>query len=153
MPDYRNPQAAISAILRASAIDGITWSDTGGSPFYERVPDQPPLFPYVVFDFEESSPSYTFENDYEELYQFDVRVVGPMDDIKILGSPYTNGSVFKFLDQFIKNPDGVSGDEWKCFDFARQGWSLKEDRALRGPEGERVYVARAPYAMKVSAIL
>lgn len=150
------PQSAVIAVLRASAIPGIVWGDpddplsTVGNPYFQQIPEYPPVQPYVVIDFAESKTDYTFEDKYLEEYLFTVDVVATRDVIQTLGSPYLTGSVFQFLDNLMNDPTEFNGDDFACMLFARQSFKLDFD-PTRDPDGGRVWIAKATYAMKIQA--
>lgn len=141
-------QEVIVDVLRNSLVPYITWGATA-SPYYQEVPEPPPVFPYVVFDVPESKIERQFDSKLIEVYEPVIHVIGLEDHIEKSLSPYHADSIFSYLEGISEDLSKFSSDYFECEEFLRTNWVLKKD-PTRGPTGERVWIATADYSAIVA---
>ncbi len=146
-------QQALVFLLRGSGVGPgeIVWGstislDSGGSPYYNEVPEPPTGFPFVVLLIPDSEVHWTFSSDYVETFHPEIHLVGVEDHVVRLGSPTSDESVYSFLDPISENPGILVGNRFQCCQFLRKDFRLDRDTTReRAPDGQRVWVASAKY--------
>lgn len=153
MPRY-SIHESFTAVMRASdsGRDHIDWGSTA-SPFYEEGPEGTvtPNSPYCVYTIDDSEKEDTFGVPYRENYALTLHVVALQDAIMECASPNCPNSVLWYLDKIATTPELFDGAYFECIQFQRRGWVVKQDTTLRGPSGERVWIASAVFDIILGA--
>ena len=141
--------------LRTSGITDILWGEEH-SPYYDQVPEPSPAFPYVVIELPDSEVAHTFGGDYPpqtEVLSPYLETYRPAFHVYheegFSVSPYLLGTVLRFLDSFRDHPEALNGTGFDVIQFTRQSWALNRE-PIRAPDGGRVWVANATYALMVN---
>lgn len=151
-------QASITQTLRASGVSGVSWAPgsgtAAGSPYYQQPPEPLPdnfTFPFVVFRVSgEGEVEHTTEAPYSEKFRVEIDVLGLETHVDTVLSPYTSGSVLRYVDSLRQTPRVLDGDNFIVTTFYRTvPWELTfEDN--RGPSGERVWMASGTYLTELT---
>jgi hypothetical protein len=148
------PIQALTNFLRntgASYVNALQWGQ-GACPFYQKVPEPAPPFPYCLFTVPRSSiqhvlASGTVGGSYIETRKPKIQVVGTSDEIELVSAPEVNGSVFWLLDALADTPDQLSGQGFACEQFTREYYSLDVLEDERSEQYKRVWIAEAEYTL------
>jgi hypothetical protein len=143
---------AFAQLLQNSSVAGFSWGKSA-NPYYEEAPEPsggtPLPFPIVVYEIPDSQMTDYFERAYQEKYQVTVKITAQESQVATLVSPYATTSLLYYLDSKRDTPSVLNGANFLCNEFLRNGWKLSKVD-VRGPAGDRIWLAEATYEIQVS---